>query len=156
MKLIIAIVVCFLLSGCGLFNKTKRVDRQLDAVEVSKSVILSTDTQQETVDKSVSNENKTEETHGQLKVYPKPGTSVTVGPDGSVTGEVDSVINNVRQKSKEAKNLVKDVKDNLQKKQIVSHYQIVQVKKRHLPSIRKKSHLLKVYWLIIWDGVFFL
>lgn len=116
MRLIIIIIACLLLSGCGLFNKTKRIDRRMEAAEVSKNVVVSTDTQKQTVDKSVSSETKKEESDGQVKVYPKPGTPVVVGSDGTVTGEVDSVINNVRRKSDEAKSLAKDVKEDLQKK----------------------------------------
>jgi len=116
MRLFIVIVFCFLLSGCGLFNKTKKIDRQLEAAKVSKNVELSTDTKQETVDKSISNETKKEESKGEIKIYPKPGAPVVVGADGTVTGEVDSIITNVRRKSDEAKNLAKDVKETLQKK----------------------------------------
>jgi len=109
-------MICTLISGCGLFKKTKRIDRALDAAEVSKNVVLSTDTKQETVDKSTSNETKKEESDGQVKVYPKPGTAVVVGADGSVSGEVDSVISNVRKKSDEARNIAKDVQETLQQK----------------------------------------
>lgn len=116
MRILLVVLVCALLTGCGLFKKTKRIDRQLDAVEVSKDVQVKTDIEAENIDKSKTEETRKEESEGSTKIYPKPGTHTTVSPDGSVTGEIDSVVNNVKKKTDAARNIAADLKETLRKK----------------------------------------
>ncbi len=116
MRILLVVLVCALLTGCGLFKKTKRIDRQLDAVEVTKDVQVKTASESEKIDKTKTEESRREESEGNTKIYPKPGTQTTVAPDGSVTGEIDSVVNNVKKKTDAARNIAADLKETLRKK----------------------------------------
>ncbi|MDM1294304.1 hypothetical protein HX021_08330 [Sphingobacterium sp. N143] len=109
MRLTLILIVCILLSGCGLFRKTTKINKQLDAVSVSSDVKVSTETTTGKVDKSKETSNTTSETDDKLKIFPTPGTDVKVGPDGSVTFKADSIVSYTRRKTNQARNILKDV-----------------------------------------------
>lgn len=116
MRIILIILTCILLSGCGLFKKSKRVDRSLTAVETARDINVKKDTKQETVDQSKTDIRRSTQSDEKLKIYPKMGTQVKVSPDGSVTMEVDSIVANVRRNADEAKSIANDVKQTWEQK----------------------------------------
>lgn len=109
MRLTLILILCILLSGCGLFRKTTKVNKQLDAVSVSTDVKVSTETSAGKVDKTKETTNTTSEGEDKVKVYPTPGTEVKVGPDGSVTFKADSIVSYTKHRTNQAREILKDV-----------------------------------------------
>lgn len=113
MRIFLITIVCILLSGCGLFRKTTKVNRQLDAVSVSSDVKVSTETTEGKVDKTKEMYNATTESNDKVKVYPTPGTDVKVDPDGSITFKADSIVSFTKRKTDQAREILKDIRENL-------------------------------------------
>lgn len=109
-------MVCALLTGCGLFKKSKKIDKTLTSVEVSKDVKLSSDIKQEQIDKSKTDVKSSTQSEENTKVYPTKGTEIKINPDGSMTFQADSIIQKARRNSNEAKNIVNDIKNTLDQK----------------------------------------
>jgi hypothetical protein len=116
MRLILITIVCILLSGCGLFRKTTKVNKHLDAVSVSSDVNVSTETTTGKVDKSNETSQSASEGEGKVKVYPTPGTDVKVAPDGSVTFKADSIVSYTKHKTNQARQILNDIKEDLSQK----------------------------------------
>ncbi len=116
MKNLVIIIVCILLSGCGLFKKSKRIDRSLKSVEVSKEIKATTETEESKVDRSKIEMKSSLQTDEKTKVYPTKGTEIKLNPDGSMTFQADSIIQDAKRNSNEAKDIVKDIISNLNKK----------------------------------------
>jgi len=113
MRLILITIVCILLSGCGLFRKTTKVNKHLDAVAVSSDVKVSTETTSGKVDKTKETEKTSSEGEEKVKVYPTPGTEVKIEPDGSVTFKADSIVSFTKRKTDQAREILKDIRENL-------------------------------------------
>ncbi|WP_153846295.1 hypothetical protein [Sphingobacterium paramultivorum] len=113
MRVFIIAIVCILLSGCGLFRKTTKIKKQLDAVAVSSDVKVSTETTEGKVDKTKETFNATTESDDKVMVYPTPGTDVKVAPDGSVTFKADSIVSFTKRKTDQAREILKDIKEDL-------------------------------------------
>ncbi|WP_411973385.1 hypothetical protein ACLCDV_08085 [Sphingobacterium sp. Lzh-3] len=113
MRIFLITIVCILLSGCGLFRKTTKVNKQLDAVSVSSDVKVSTETTSGKVDKSKETLNTSSSSDDKVKVYPTPGTDVKIDPDGSVTFKADSIVSFTKRKTDQAREILKDIKENL-------------------------------------------
>ncbi|VXC99356.1 hypothetical protein [Sphingobacterium multivorum] len=120
MRIFLITVVCILFSGCGLFRKTTKINKQLDAVSVSTDVKVSTETTEGKVDKSKETSNTTSETDDKVKVYPTPGTEVKVDPDGSVTFKADSIVAYTKHKTNQARQILNDIKEDLHQNIAVS------------------------------------
>lgn len=109
LQILILTTVCILISGCGLFNRSSRKSVESVKVETSKSVNVSTETQVKEVTKSedkgvvIQNEDNT------IVVYPSRDRPVIIKPDGTVTAEVDSIVQRVRRNTEEARNIVQEV-----------------------------------------------
>lgn len=116
MRIFVIIVVCILLSGCGLFRKTTKISKQLDAVSVSSEVKVFTETSTGKVDKSKETVNTSSESEDKVKVYPTPGTDVKVAPDGSVTFKADSIVSYTKNKTNQARQILNDIKEDLSQK----------------------------------------
>jgi len=101
------------LSGCGLFHKTTKVNKQLDAVAVSSDVRVSTETKEGKVDKTKETFNESTESENKVKVYPMPGTDVKIDPDGSVTFKADSIVSFTKRKTDQAREILNDIKEDL-------------------------------------------
>lgn len=113
MRIFLITVVCILFSGCGLFRKTTKVNKQLDAVAVSSDVKVSTETTEGKVDKTKETFNATTESDDKVMVYPTPGTDVRVDPDGSVTFKADSIVSFTKRKTDQAREILRDIRENL-------------------------------------------
>jgi uncharacterized protein YceK len=113
MRIFLIIVVCILLSGCGLFRKTTKINKQLDAVSVSSDVKMSTETTEGKMDKTKETFNATTEIDDKVMVYPTPGTDVKVAPDGSVTFKADSIVSFTKRRTDQAREILKDIRYNL-------------------------------------------
>jgi len=111
MRIIIISMVCALLTGCGLFKKSKKIDKTLTSIEVSKDVKVSSDTKKEQVDRSITDVKSSVQSDESTKVYPTKGTEVKINPDGSMTFHADSIIQKARRNSNEAKNIANDIKN---------------------------------------------
>ena len=109
-------MVCALLTGCGLFKKSKKIDKTLNSVEVSKDVKVSSDIKQEQIDKSKTDIKSSVQSDESTKVYPTKGTEIKINPDGSMTFQADSIIQKARRNSNEAKNIANDIKNSLDQK----------------------------------------
>lgn len=109
-------MVCALLTGCGLFKKSKKIDKTLTSIEVSKEVKVSTDTKKEQVDRSITDVKSSVQSDESTKFYPTKGTEVKINPDGSMTFHADSIIQKARRNSNEAKNIANDIKNTLDQK----------------------------------------
>lgn len=116
MRITILLIVCILMTGCGLFRKTTKIDKQSVAVSTSSDVKVSTDIQVDNVEKSTDKTVSSTQTDDQVKIYPKPGTEVTIAADGSMKLQVDSIVAKTRKKTDEARDLVNEVTNNLRKK----------------------------------------
>lgn len=113
MRILLITVVCVLLSGCGLFHKTTKVNKQLDAVSVSSDVKVSTETTEGKVDKTKETFNAATESDDKVLVYPTPGTDVKFAPDGSVTFKADSIVSFTKRKTDQAREILRDIRENL-------------------------------------------
>ncbi|MCW8314226.1 hypothetical protein K7A41_23575, partial [Sphingobacterium sp. InxBP1] len=113
MRLFLITTVCILFSGCGLFRKTTKINKQLDAVSVSSDVKVSTETSAGKVDKTKETTNTTSEGEDKVKVYPTPGTDLKIDPDGSMTFRADSIVSFTKRKTDQAREILKDIRENL-------------------------------------------
>lgn len=113
MRIFLITIVCILLSGCGLFRKTTKTIKQLDAVSVSSDVKVSAEVTTGKVDKSKEISNTSSESEDKVKVYPTPGTDVKVAPDGSVTFKADSIVSYTKHKTNQARKILNDIKEDL-------------------------------------------
>ena len=113
MRIFLITIVCVLLSGCGLFRKTTKVNKQLNAVSVSSDLKVSTETSSGKVDKTKETVKSTLESDDRVKVYPTPGTDVKVAPDGSFTFKADSIVSFTKRKTDQAREILKDIRENL-------------------------------------------
>ena len=111
MRIIIIAMVFALLTGCGLFKKSKKIDKTLMSIEVRKDVKVSTDTKKEQVDRSTTDVRSNVQSDESTKVYPTKGTEIKINPDGSMTFQADSIIQKARRNSNEAKNIATDIKN---------------------------------------------
>ncbi|UXD67736.1 hypothetical protein MUK51_10885 [Sphingobacterium faecium] len=116
MRISIILIVCILMSGCGLFRKTTKIDKSSVSVSTSSDVKVTTDVKVDRVEKSTDKTITSSERDDQVKVYPKPGTEVKIAADGSMTLEADSIISNTKKKTDQARDLTNQVTTNLQKK----------------------------------------
>lgn len=116
MRLTLITIVCILLSGCGLFRKTTKISKQLDAVSVSKDVKVSSEMTTGKVDKSKETVNTSSESDNKLKIFPTPGTDVKVDTDGSITFKADSIVAYTKNKTNQARQILKDIKEDLSQK----------------------------------------
>lgn len=110
------VLILSLLTGCGLLNKSKRIDKTLKSTEVNKEIKVSTDTKQEHIDNTKTDVKTTSQSEENTKVYPTKGTEIKINPDGSMTFQADSIIQNARRNSDEAKSIANDVKSRLDRK----------------------------------------
>lgn len=110
--LIILISLC--ISSCGLFRKSSRVDTNLQRSEVNRTVDVKTNTTNVEIDQKKDNSITTTNEGEKVKVYPKKDGSITILPDGTITGQVDSIIRDVKRTTKEARNIITEAKKSLQ------------------------------------------
>lgn len=120
MRIFLITVVCVLLSGCGLFRKTTKINKQLDAVAVSSDVKVSTETTSGKVDKSKETLNTSSSSDDKVTVYPTPGTDVKIDPDGSVRFKADSIVSFTKRKTDQARQILNDIKEDLSQNIAVS------------------------------------
>ncbi|MBB2951954.1 hypothetical protein [Sphingobacterium sp. JUb56] len=116
MRITMILIVCILMSGCGLFRKTTKIDKSSVSVSTSSDVKVTTDVKVNKVEKATDKTITSSESDDQVKVYPKPGTEVKIAADGSMTLEADSIISNTKKKTNQARDLTNQVTTNLQKK----------------------------------------
>lgn len=116
MRITIILIVCILMTGCGLFRKTTKIDKRSVSVSTSSDVKVSADIQIDNVEKSTDKTVTSTQSDDQVKIYPKPGTEVTIGSDGSMKLQADSIVAKTRKKTDEARDLVNQVTNNLRKK----------------------------------------
>ncbi len=114
MRIVLISIVCILFSGCGLFRKTTKVNKQLDAVSVSSDVKVFTETKEGKVDKTKETFNATTESDDKVMVYPTQGTDVKVAPDGSVTFKADSIVSFTKRKTDQAREILRDIREKMQ------------------------------------------
>ena len=105
MKNLVIIIVCVLFSRCRLFNKSKRIDKSLKSVEVSKEIKASSETEKNMVDRSKIEVKSNLQTDKKTKVYPTKGTEIRLNPDGSMTFQADSIIQDTKRNSIEARRI---------------------------------------------------
>lgn len=115
MRIILILLVCALLSGCGLFRKTTKVNKQLDAVSVSSNVKVSSEVAASRLDKSTEKIITATDSDDKVKVYPSPGTDIVVSPDGTYTFKADSIVSFTRRKTNQARDILKDVSETFRK-----------------------------------------
>jgi len=116
MRITMILIVCILMSGCGLFRKATKIDKSSVSVSTSSDIQVSTDVKVDKVEKSTDQTVTSTQSDDQVKIFPKPGTEVKISADGSMTLEADSIISNTKRKTNEARDLTNQVTTNLQKK----------------------------------------
>ncbi|OYD41147.1 hypothetical protein [Sphingobacterium cellulitidis] len=136
MKNLVIIIVCILLSGCGLFKKSKRIDKTLKSVEVSKETKSTLETEKNKVNRSKIEVKSNLQTNEKTKVYPTKGTEIKLNPDGSMTFQADSIIQDAKRNTHEAKNIVKDIISNLNKKKD-------SMENEGRKEVQKENHIIK-------------
>lgn len=92
MKVGFFIVVCVLLAGCGLFNRTKKIDQQAERMELMKESAVRELLRSKRVDQSTEGLRAFSFNHGQWMVYPREGADLIVRPDGSLSVQADSML----------------------------------------------------------------
>lgn len=157
MRIFLITLVCILLSGCGLFRKTTKINKQLDAVSVSSDVKVSSETTSGKVDKTKETVNTSSNSDDKVKVYPTPGTDVKIDPDGSVTFKADSIISFTKRKTDQAREILKDIKEDLHQNLSVSAKKdSTNEKKTETKDVDKQPSVTGIFWNWIGWAVGFL
>lgn len=144
-RVLMIVLVCMCVTSCGIFRKSKRSEKSLDKVESTKDVKVNTDlTVKETV-RVEENSRVLSSSDGQTKVYTKPGAQTTIAPDGTITTEADSIVQNTKQQTDAARNMVGEVSRDLnQKKDSVEQ----EGKKQEQRKEEKASDSKPLLWAI--------
>ncbi len=145
-------MVCLALTGCGIFRKSKRSEKSLDKVESTKDVKVNTDLTVKETGRVEENTRTVTSSDGQTKVYTKPGAQTTIAPDGTIITEADSIVQNTKQQTDAARNMVGEVARDLnQKKDSVEQEGKKEVKRKE----EKASESKPSFWAIwgMWIGV---
>ncbi|QQT60998.1 hypothetical protein I6I97_17510 [Sphingobacterium multivorum] len=159
MRIFLITVVCILFSGCGLFRKTTKVNKQLDAVAVSSDVKVSTETTEGKVDKTKETLNLTTESDDKVMVYPTPGSDVKVASDGSVTFKADSIVSFTKRKTDQAREILRDISENLhQNVNLLAKKDSTDEKKLEIKNIDQAPSSLGIFsnWIGFAVGLFIL
>lgn len=147
-------IVCILLSGCGLFRKTTKINKQLNSVSVSSDVKVSTETTEGKVDKTKETLNATSESNDKVKVYPTPGSEVKIDPDGSVTFKADSIVSFTKRKTDQVRQILNDIKEDLHQNISVSvKKDSTDEKKTETKDVDKQPSVTGIFWNWIAWGV---
>ncbi len=115
-RILTIVLACLVLTSCGIFRKSKRSEKSLDKVESTKDVKVSTDLTIKETGRVEENTRTVTSTDGQTKVYTKPGAQTTIAPDGTITTEADSIVQNTKQQTDAARNIVGEVSRTLDHK----------------------------------------
>lgn len=115
MKWVILIPLLAMITSCGVFTKKSSSsfkEKQAYSIskksDVKKGSILNESAL--TLDKSEINKKN----NNRIIIYPKIGSKVTIGEDGSVTGEIDSVVKNFNESTQQLNNIIGDLNRTLQ------------------------------------------
>ncbi|PVH26287.1 hypothetical protein [Sphingobacterium corticibacter] len=150
---VLVIMLAFLaLTGCGIFRKSKRSEKSLDKVESTKDVKVNTDLTVKETGRVEENTRVVSSSDGQTKVYTKPGAQTTIAPDGTITTEADSIVQNTKQQTDAARNMVGEVSRTLDhKKDSVEQ----EGKKQEQRKEEKASESKPSFWSIwgMWIGI---
>ncbi|WP_166336744.1 hypothetical protein [Sphingobacterium chungjuense] len=110
------VLICLSITSCGIFRKYKRSEKSLDKVESTKDVKVNTDLTVKETGRVEENTRTVTSSDGQTKVYTKPGAQTTIAPDGTITTEADSIVQNTKQQTDAARNMVGEVTRSLDEK----------------------------------------
>ncbi len=151
-RVLLIVVVCLVFTSCGIFRKSKRSEKSLDKVESTKDVKVNTDLTVKETGRVEDNTRTVTTSDGQTKVYTKPGAQTTIAPDGTITTEADSIVQNTKQQTDAARNMVGEVARDLnQKKDSVEQ----EGKKQERRKEEKVSESKPSFWSIwgMWIGI---
>lgn len=151
-RVLILVLVCLCFTSCGIFRKSKRSEKSLDKVESTKDVKVNTDLTVKETGRVEENTRTVTSSDGKTTVYPKPGAQTTIAPDGTITTEADSVVQNTKRQTDAARNMVGEVTRALdQKKDSVAKEARNEIKEAEV----KQSESKPSFWGIWgnWIGV---
>ncbi len=151
-RVLVIVLVCLCVASCGIFRKSKRSEKSLDKVESSKDVKVNTDVTVKETGKVEENTRVLSSSDGQTKVYPKSGAQTTVSPDGTITTEADSVVQNTKRQTDAARNIVGEVSRTLDLKKDSLEQEGKQQEQR---KEAKESESKPSFWAIwgMWIGI---
>lgn len=115
-RILFIALACLVLSGCGIFRKSKRSEKSLNKVEIDKDIQVSTEATVKETGRVEENTRAVTSSDGKTKVYPTLGAEVKIGPDGTITTKADSIKQDTRRQTEEARNIVGEVSKELQHK----------------------------------------
>lgn len=139
------VLVCLCITSCGIFRKSKRSEKSLDKVESTKDVKVNTDLTVKETGRVEENTRTVTSSDGKTTVYPKSGAQTTVSPDGTITTEADSIVQNTKQQTDAARNMVGEVTRSLdEKKDSVAKEAQKEVKEAEV----KQSESKPSFWAI--------
>ncbi|MCL7987721.1 hypothetical protein M8998_07205 [Sphingobacterium sp. lm-10] len=151
-RIILIVSACLVLSSCGIFRKSKRSEKSLEKVESTKDVQVKTDLTVKETGRIEENARTVTSSDGQTKVFPSKGAPVVIAPDGTITTEADSVVQNTKRQTDAARNMVGEVARDLnQKKDSVEQ----EGKKQEQRKEEKMSESKPSFWAIwgMWIGI---
>ncbi|WP_133228391.1 hypothetical protein [Sphingobacterium corticibacter] len=144
--------MCLVFTSCGIFRKSKRSEKSLDKVESSKDVKVNTELTVKETGRVEENTRVVSSSDGKTTVYPKSGAQTTIAPDGTITTEADSIVQNTKQQTDAARNMVGEVARSLdEKKDSVEQ----EGKKQEQRKEEKASESKPSFWAIwgMWIGI---
>lgn len=115
-RIILIALACLVLSSCGIFRKSKRSEKTLEKVESVKDVQVNTDLTVKETGRMEESTRIVSSSDGHTKVFPSKGAPVIIAPDGTITTEADSVVQNTKRQTDEARNIVGEVSRSLDQK----------------------------------------
>lgn len=136
MKNLVIIFVCILISGCGLFKKSKRIDKSLKSIEISKEIKASNETEKNQLDRSKIEVKSYLQTDERTKVYPTKGTEIKLNHDGTMTFQADSIIQDAKRNSNEARLIANNIISSLNQKK-------ESMEKEGRKEVQKENHIVK-------------
>ncbi|PVH27018.1 hypothetical protein DC487_05325 [Sphingobacterium corticibacter] len=152
MRGLMIVLVCLVFTSCGIFRKSKRSEKSLDKVESSKDVKVNTELTVKETGRVEENTRVVSSSDGKTTVYPKSGAQTTIAPDGTITTEADSIVQNTKQQTDAARNMVGEVARSLdEKKDSVEQ----EGKKQEQRKEEKASESKPSFWAIwgMWIGI---
>lgn len=106
MRIAFVLALLLMLQSCGLFKNTTR-DMSHEQRELQATAVSVTKGAKSIIEDSAINisESRLRQADRDWRVYPRPGTTTTIHPDGSISGDIDSVV----ERTLELTNEVRDV-----------------------------------------------
>ncbi len=151
-RVLMIFLACLVLTSCGIFRKSKRSEKSIDKVESTKDVKVNTDLTVKETGRVEENTRTVTSSDSKTTVYPKSGAQTTIAPDGTITTEADSVVQNTKRQTDAARNMVGEVARSLdEKKDSVAKEAQKEVKEAEVKQSESKPSFWEIWGM--WIGI---